>query len=159
MNEVVTIEEISTKEEGINALEKFMLDNLELKNEKLRHIFTPGLYAREYSAVANTLCVSMTHKTEHIFVISQGMVSVWVDGVETVYEAPYIGITKPGTRRILFVWEDLIWTTFHANPDNLNENEIVDLVTETHENPFFSEEDKKMLSSVRKDIETKYLTS
>lgn len=145
--------------EGIDTLEKFMLDNLELVNEELRHIFTPGLYLREYSAKANTLTVSRIHKTDHPFIVSKGVVSVWIDGVETIIEAPYSGITKAGTRRVLFVHEDLIWTTVHANPDNLNENEMVALITEEHDNPLFSEEDTELLNDFRSSIETKYLTT
>lgn len=158
MSEVLEIEKVSTTNAGIDTLEKFMLDNLELINEELRHIFTPGLYVREYSAKANTLVVSRTHKTDHPFIVSKGVVSVWIDGVETIIEAPYSGITKAGTRRVLFVHEDLIWTTIHANPDNLTEDEMVALVTEEHDNSLFSEEDTKLLNDFRSGIKTKYLT-
>lgn len=159
MTDELTISNVSKTNKGIDTLEKFMLDNLELVNEELRHIFTPGLYLREYSAKANTLVVSRTHKTDHPFIVSKGVVSVWIDGVETLIKAPYSGITKAGTRRVLFVWEDLIWTTIHANPDNLNEDEIVEAVTEKHDNKLFSEEDSKLLAMVRGDIEKKYLTT
>ena len=57
MTDELTISNVSKTNKGIDTLEKFMLDNLELVNEELRHIFTPGLYLREYSAKANTLVV------------------------------------------------------------------------------------------------------
>jgi len=83
----------------------------------LRHFFTPGLYTRQIFMPAGTLLTSKIHLTEHPFVISMGRVSVWsgIDG-EPKEElcAPYIGITKPNTRRILFIHEDTIWTTFHV---------------------------------------------
>ena len=77
--------------------------------------FTPGLYTREMSLPAGTIAVSLVHKTEHPFVVSKGKLSVWTEG-EGVKEisAPFTGITKAGTRRIVYVIEDAIWTTFHA---------------------------------------------
>jgi len=76
--------------------------------------FTPGLYVREFRAVAGCVIVSAKHGTEHPFVVSKGRVRVWTkeDGV-VVYEAGHHGVTKPGTQRVLFVDEDLVWTTFH----------------------------------------------
>ena len=51
---------------------------------------------------------------EHPFIISQGDVSVY-DGNETIrLKAPFMGITQPGTKRMLFTHEDTIWTTFHV---------------------------------------------
>ena len=145
---------------GVDALEKFMLDNMEVTTEKLKHIFAPGIYAREFTANPNTLWVSRQHKTEHIFIVSSGSVTVWIDGDENYIEAPYIGITKPGTRRTLLVHENgLVWTTIHANPDNKNENEIVEWVTEEHNNPLFTEEDNRKLLEIRSRIEKKYLTA
>ncbi len=159
MNETFAIQDVSKKSEGIDALEKLMLDDLEPALEELTHTFTPGLYSRRWEAKANTIWVSKTHKTRHQFVILQGLLSVWVDGEEILYEAPYHGITEAGTRRILYIWEDTIWMTFHANPDDLNEEEIVELITEQHDNKLFSEEDKERLKEIRSQIEKKYLTN
>lgn len=66
---------------------------------------------------ANELIVSELHLTEHQFVISQGSVFVFdeIDG-ENKLEAPFVGVTKPGTRRLLFVESPTFWTTFHPNP-------------------------------------------
>lgn len=78
------------------------------------HRFTPGLYSREIFMKAGCLLTSKIHKTEHQFVVSKGKLKVWSaeKGLETI-EAPYIGITVPGTRRVLLIEEDTIWTTFH----------------------------------------------
>ncbi|HEY1107424.1 MAG TPA: hypothetical protein VGE76_02290, partial [Opitutaceae bacterium] len=60
------------------------------------------------------IVTSKIHKTEHPFVITQGRVSVYSenDGAQHL-RAPYTGITRPGTRRILVIHEDTVWTTFH----------------------------------------------
>jgi len=82
------------------------------------HRFTPGLYIREILMRKGTLITSKIHLTEHPYVISAGMVDVFIEGVGWKrYAAPYTGITKPYTRRILYIHEDTIWTTFHATEE------------------------------------------
>lgn len=146
-----------TTNKGIDALEKFIFDELEPALEELTHTHTPELYSRTWKAKAGTIWVSRVHKTCHQFVLLEGELLVWIDGKETHYEAPFHGITKPGTRRILYIIQDVTWITFHANPDNLNEEEIVELITEVHDNSLFSEEDEKQLNFVRSHIEKQYL--
>ena len=41
--------------------------------------------------------------------------AVFIEGVGwTKLVAPYTGITKPMTRRVLLIEQDCIWTTFHV---------------------------------------------
>jgi hypothetical protein len=81
----------------------------------VRHHFTPGLYCREIHMPAGTMATSMEHKTEHPFILSAGVVEV-IDshGNAELFQAPHFGITKPGTKRVLRVLADAVWTTFHA---------------------------------------------
>ena len=105
---------------------------------KLVHRFTPGLYIREWQCPAGTMVTTRIHLTEHPFIISKGRGKVWTDngGCEP-YEAPYCGITKPGTRRILFCETETIWTTFHVT--NLTDpEEIENLVTMKHDDHYKS---------------------
>lgn len=159
MSESLSIKEVSNNSEAVDVLEKFMLTELEPAIEELDHVHTPGLYGRKWSAKAGTLWVTRTHKVEHQFVVLKGCVSVWVNGKEVVHEAGYNGITKPGTRRVLYLWEDTVWMTFHPNPDNLNEEEFVELVTEKHDNKLFTKEDEDLLTSIRSEIKQRYLTT
>ena len=101
-----------------DKLEKAMLDNFEQVHPDVVHRFTPGMYIREILIKAGTLLTSMTHKTEHPFVISYGIIKVEdEDGTVHEYQAPYTGITTPGRRRILYAVTDTIWTTFHATEE------------------------------------------
>lgn len=98
-----------------DALEAEMAQHKQVRLP-LRHLFTPGLYIREAFLPAGTCCTSKIHKTEHPFVISMGRVTVWsgIPGEEPQeFGAPYTGITKPGTRRVIHAHEDTIWSTFH----------------------------------------------
>lgn len=87
----------------------------------LDHTFTPSLYARSIFMPEDTLVVSEIHLTEHPYIISKGSALVSVnEGEWILYTAPYLGVTKPGTRRVLVIVEPCIWTTFHAIPEDEN---------------------------------------
>jgi hypothetical protein len=100
----------------------------------LKHIFTDGLYAREITMYAESRLTSMIHLTDHQFIVSKGRVLVYNGGEEIEIVAPYHGITKAGTRRVLYAIEDTIWTTFHANPNNETVEQIQDRIIEKYEN-------------------------
>ena len=95
----------------------------------LRHLFVPHMYCREIMMPKGTLLTSRIHLTEHFFVVSAGAVAVWDDDHgKVILSAPHTGITKPGTRRVLFAIEDTIWSTFHVT-DKTDPDEIVREVT------------------------------
>lgn len=107
-----------------------------LENLPVKHHFTPGLYCREIFMPAGAVLTSKIHNTEHPFVVSLGRCSVYNDatGEAVEIEAPYFGITLPGTRRLLFIHEDTIWTTFH--PTHLTDiEEIESAIIRPHLNP------------------------
>lgn len=84
----------------------------------LTHKFTPGLYFREIFMPQGSLVVSKVHKTEHPFVILSGAVRVWTDESGILeFRAPYVGVTKAGTRRVLYITEDCRWITFHPTKE------------------------------------------
>lgn len=78
------------------------------------HRFLPGMYIREVTMPEGSIVTTMTHKTQHPFVVSKGVCDV-VDEKGNVrrIRAPYTGITNPGTRRVLAILEETVWTTFH----------------------------------------------
>lgn len=111
----------------------------------LTHTFTPGLYTRTIVMEAGSLITSLIHRTRHQFIISAGVALVKVNEDEWIrLSAPYIGITEPGTRRILYIEEACVWTTCHATdiqPENESEEAIAaavqkieDLIIEPHIN-------------------------
>jgi hypothetical protein len=98
----------------------------------LTHIFTPGLYTRQIFMPKGTRLTSRIHLYEHPFFIMMGVVSVW-DATTgwTLIRAPYMGITKPGTRRLLYMHEDTIWVTCHVTNET-DPDKIVAQVTYDH---------------------------
>lgn len=82
----------------------------------LRHHFAPGLYAREMFLCAPTVIVGKIHRHEHVNTVSKGRCLVFTEDGPQMIEAGDTFISKLGTKRIVFVLEDVLWTTTHANP-------------------------------------------
>lgn len=104
----------------------------------LRHIFTPKQYLREITMKKGCIIVTRKHLVDHPFIISKGVVTVYEPGAGIkILKAPYTGITLAGTKRLLYVNEDTIWTTIHPNDtDETCPDKIVIEVTEQEENEF-----------------------
>ena len=103
----------------------------------VRDYFAPGLYLREVLMPKGAFVVSKKHKTEHPFIVSRGIIRVWDEqGGAVEIEAPYQGITLPGTKRVLYSIEDTVWTTVHLNPKNLRDiAELEREIIEENDNP------------------------
>jgi len=102
----------------------------------LVHSFTPGVYLRQMFVPAGAAITSRIHKTEHHFVLLRGKVLVKSDTEDRIYDAPFLGITPPNTRRAAIALEDTVWMTIHANPDDeLDPDVIVEKVTDAPDNP------------------------
>lgn len=122
---------------------------------KLKHTFTKGIYSRRLTMPVDAIIVSKIHKTEHQFEISKGIACVKInDNDWEIIEAPYQGITKPGTRRVLVIVEECIWTTYHPTdvmPDGNSEEEIQkavdkveEIIIEKHELQLYSNKNKEL---------------
>lgn len=100
-------------DDKIDELELAMQDYTPV-NCPLTHVFTKGLYSRTIFMPRGTLVTSLVHNSEHQFVVSMGIALVKIkEGEWERIEAPYFGKTFPGTRRILYIESDCLWTTFH----------------------------------------------
>ena len=122
--------------QAIDALEIAMLDRFKKIDCPLDHTFMPGMYMRTIFMPAGSKVTSKIHRFKHPFFVLKGKVRVWQDGEGWVLiQAPYSGITLPGTRRVLDVLEDTVWTTVHSNPDDTEDLEIIEeRIIEKHEN-------------------------
>lgn len=84
---------------------------------RLEHTFGDGLYTRKIFMNKGDVIVSKIHKTTHPYFVLLGECLVW-DGEKRVrIKAPYHGITKAGTKRVLFILEDCVWATVHATEE------------------------------------------
>lgn len=126
----------------IDQLEAEMLATGQKVEFPVEHRFVPGVYCRTTTLPKDTLLTSMEHKTEHFFVILKGEVHVSssTEG-SVVYKGPCIGITRPGTRRVIHAVEETVWSTFHVT-DETNIDRIAALILSPHSNPLIPEESR-----------------
>lgn len=80
----------------------------------LRHVFGDGLYIREITMPKGMIITSKIHKYEHPFFVMTGECTIMTDEKLIRIKAPYWGITKPGTKRVLYMHEETVWATVHA---------------------------------------------
>lgn len=103
----------------------------------LAHRFIPGLYIRTIFMPKGAMVVSKIHRTRHPFVVTKGRCLVWdarAGGAAPASEikAGHIGVTEPWTRRVLFIYEDTVWTTFHVT-DKTTPEEVEAEIIEPHD--------------------------
>jgi hypothetical protein len=115
---ITTFEEKLRKTNGVLTQEEMQ------KLNPVKHSFADGCYIREIFNPANELLVTKIHKKEHPFFLLKGKMSIATEeGVKNI-KAPYYGITKPGTKRVIYTHTDCIFVTVHAtNSTNIEEIE------------------------------------
>ena len=137
----------------IDELELAIIENLPLIDCPLVHRFTEGMYIREIFMPKDSLITSKIHKTNHPYTISKGKVAVSVDGGEwEEFEAPYTSITHSGTRRVLYIIEDCVWTTYHPLPNmkfefNSLDIEEIEKIVDEIENEIIEHHDNYLTGS------------
>lgn len=101
----------------------------------LNEFFAPGQYAREFRLAARpwgderqAVVIGKIHKHAHVNVVSQGRCTVYTEDGFMDIQAPFTFISSPGTKRVVVIHEDLVWTTIHNNPND--ETEIAKLEAE-----------------------------
>ena len=127
-----------TKEEfriGIKDVENKMLESERALKGKdvdslnpLKHSFAKGMYIREVFNPAGELLVTKIHKYSHPFFLLQGEMTILGEDGEKRIKAPHYGITKAGTKRIIYAHTDCIFITVHATEEkdlNKIEDEII----------------------------------
>jgi len=139
-----------SRNESIDRLEAVMLENFDVVNFPLTHRFTDGLYVREISVPKGILLTSKVLKHQHQFFLLKGALSMWNDGGEEIYiEAPFIGITEANTRRVVYIWEDCVFATSHANPFNKDLQGIEEDIFDKYDNPLLTDEMKARVELAR----------
>lgn len=81
------------------------------------HHFAPGMYAREIFMPKGHVIVGKIHKHAHLSMLTKGEVSVLTErGVEHL-KAPLTFTSYPGAKRVVYMHEDTVWTTFHPTDE------------------------------------------
>jgi len=121
-------------------------DELE-KINPLKHTFMGGCYIRELFMAKNQLVITKIHKQDNPFFIMKGHFSILTeDGVSHI-KAPYHGLTKIGTRRIMYVHEDTIFITVHSMKKTTVKKAEEQIFAEDFNDPIITEDDLSILKN------------
>jgi len=105
-------------------------ERIEPADAPLKHWLAPGTYCREIHLTGGTVVVGRIHRHRHMNIISKGAVTVYTEFGYEHFEAPASFISEAGTKRVVWVHEDTIWTTIHPNPtDETNVSKLEEMFT------------------------------
>jgi hypothetical protein len=118
-----------------SILDVYRLEKQILKQPQIdlpvENAFCHGLYARTMFIPADTVLTGAAHKEEGFFVVRSGILIVTTDNGPVQVSAGYMGITSKGAKRAGYAVTDVVFTTFHANPEEIREEkDIWDKFTE-----------------------------
>lgn len=137
-----------TKDEAWDSIDRMIAGIHELgcakekKDYPTTHTFTKGLYCRQIFMPAGDLVISEIHETQYQFVVLMGSISVWTwpKGWNRI-EAPFAGVTEPGTRRILLIHEDCVFQTYHPTLEGETTHEQVEArILGKRPNPYLTDD-------------------
>jgi len=135
---------IGTRDEVIDVVESIIAQQEQVECPVI-HRFTPSMYIREVFVPAGTLLTSKTHKKEHPYVLSQGTITMWDgEGGRIDISAPYCGVTKENARRVVYVHQDCVFTTFHVS-DKKTVEEVEKDIYQDYENILLDDSLKEKL--------------
>jgi hypothetical protein len=77
------------------------------------HFLTPGIYVRVLRMRAGLRVVGKRHAQEHVSIISCGRATVITEEGLQVIAGPCEFVSPAGTKRVVHVHEDMVWTTIH----------------------------------------------
>lgn len=83
----------------------------------LTHRHTKGIYVREFKMKAGSIIVSKLHAQEHICIISAGKAVVTTENGTQIIEAPCTFVSPAGSKRVLLILEDMVWSTVHRSDE------------------------------------------
>lgn len=77
------------------------------------NLHTKGIYVRKLVMKAGMLIVAKRHAQEHVCIISQGRATVTTENGTQEISAPDHFVSPAGSKRVVLVHEDMVWTTIH----------------------------------------------
>ena len=108
------------------------------KVNPLKHTFAGGCYIREIFMPKGQVITTGIHKKEHPYFILKGKVSVLTENGIEQFRAPHSGITQPGTKRLIYIHQDTLWTTVHATDKTNVEDVMKEIIAEDFDDPLVS---------------------
>ena len=115
----------------------------------LKHEFADGMYIRTLTVPPRVVTVTKIHGKTHPFFLQKGTISILTEEGVKRHTAPYAGITKAGTKRVIFHHDEVVFTTVHKT----DETDLKKIEDEIIAKDFTQFEDKLDDSTIKGFIE------
>lgn len=80
----------------------------------VKHHFSKGVYVREIFMPKGMIIVGKIHKTRHLNIVSQGRCTVVTPTRKFEVEAPCTFESIEGEQKVVYMHEDVVWSTVHV---------------------------------------------
>ena len=80
-------------------------------NKQVTHHFGTGVYGREMYIPQGQVITSKIHRGKTMNFIMAGVIGVVSEEGHKIYQAPYVFVSGPFTKRIVIAHTDVIWAT------------------------------------------------
>ena len=91
----------------------------------------PADFTRQITLPKDIILTGKVHNFDHTSILSKGDVTIMTDEGVTRIKAPATWISKAGTKRLIYVHEETIWSTIHHSEHTLVEDLQNELVHES----------------------------
>jgi hypothetical protein len=125
---------LNVEQKLLNLPESVSGEDLE-KIMPTKSTFADGCYIREIFVPAGQFFTTEIHKKDHPFFLLKGKLSMVSEHGILNIEAPYHGITKKGTKRLVQIHEDVVFITVHATDKTTVEEVRKDVLAESFDDP------------------------
>lgn len=125
---------LNVEQKLLNLPESVSGEDLE-KIMPTKSTFADGCYIREIFVPAGQFFTTEIHKKDHPFFLLKGKLSMVSEHGVLNIEAPYHGITKKGTKRLVQIHEDVVFITVHATDKTTVEEVRKDVLAESFDDP------------------------
>lgn len=110
--------------EKIEQLENLLLTQPSVL-QPVEHQFCNGMYARTMRIAGGSLLTGAIHASENFLVVRQGRGIIGtLDGLKW-YQTGDLFISKAGAKNFAYIEQDSVFTTFHMNPENDTDPEVL----------------------------------
>jgi len=109
------------------------------------HHWCEGLYSRVLELKAGTFAIGKRHAKENFFFLAQGSMTMWSAKGMARVSAPFMVVTEPGIKRAVYAHDDVICVTFHPNPDDCRDLDVLESRYIIPENALTTDEVKALL--------------
>lgn len=102
-----------------------MLLQMPQAHTPVTHEFCDGIYARTMFIPKGVALTGAIHSNENFLIIRTGDITVWTEAGMKRLRTGELIFSKAGIKRVGYAHEDTLLTTFHANPTNEKNPELL----------------------------------